>query len=40
MINVDGVIHGNYRASLSGKDLNRTWLNPSKKYHPEVYFLK
>jgi murein tripeptide amidase MpaA len=34
MINVDGVIHGNYRASLSGHDLNRRWASPSKKLHP------
>ena len=25
MINIDGVIYGNYRCSLSGVDLNRTW---------------
>jgi murein tripeptide amidase MpaA len=25
MINPDGVIHGNYRCSLSGRDLNRRW---------------
>jgi murein tripeptide amidase MpaA len=25
MINVDGVMYGNYRCSLSGIDLNRTW---------------
>jgi murein tripeptide amidase MpaA len=25
MINVDGVIAGNYRCSLSGQDLNRNW---------------
>ena len=25
MINIDGVIYGNYRCSLSGFDLNRTW---------------
>jgi hypothetical protein len=25
IINVDGVIFGNYRCSLSGIDLNRTW---------------
>jgi len=25
MINVDGVIYGNYRCSLSGIDLNRVW---------------
>lgn len=25
MVNVDGVIYGNYRCSLSGFDLNRVW---------------
>jgi murein tripeptide amidase MpaA len=33
MINVDGVINGNYRTNFSGKDLNRQWLEPSKKFH-------
>lgn len=28
MLNPDGVIHGNYRCSLSGNDLNRKWKNP------------
>ena len=27
MINPDGVVHGNYRFSASGYDLNRKWLN-------------
>lgn len=40
MINVDGVIHGNNRCSLSGVDLNRRWLNPDKDLHPEVYYTK
>lgn len=30
MLNVDGVIHGNNRCSLSGVDLNRTWKEPNK----------
>lgn len=25
MVNPDGVIFGNYRCNLSGKDLNRKW---------------
>lgn len=29
MINIDGVIAGNYRTSLSGMDLNRYWKSPS-----------
>jgi murein tripeptide amidase MpaA len=28
MLNVDGVVNGNYRCSLSGADLNRRWKNP------------
>jgi murein tripeptide amidase MpaA len=28
MLNPDGVIHGNYRCSLAGVDLNRKWDNP------------
>ena len=28
MSNPDGVILGNYRVSLSGSDLNRTYMNP------------
>ena len=30
MLNPDGVIHGNYRCSLAGCDLNRQWKKPSK----------
>jgi len=26
MLNIDGVIIGNYRCNLSGADLNRQWL--------------
>ena len=40
MINVDGVIIGNYRTSMSGNDLNRQYSHPDKKLHPEVYALK
>ena len=40
MINPDGVIHGNYRCSLSGRDLNRRWTKPSKDLFPEVYYIK
>jgi murein tripeptide amidase MpaA len=25
VLNPDGVVHGNYRTSLSGHDLNRKW---------------
>lgn len=40
MLNPDGVIHGNYRCSLAGADLNRQWINPSKQQHPTVYWAK
>jgi murein tripeptide amidase MpaA len=40
MINVDGVIIGNYRTSMSGNDLNRVYDNPDDKLHPEVCAIK
>jgi murein tripeptide amidase MpaA len=40
MVNVDGVISGNYRSNLSGNDVNRQWQFPSKRFHPEIYWLK
>lgn len=40
MLNVDGVINGNYRCSLAACDLNRKWTKPSKALHPPVYFTK
>ena len=40
MLNVDGVINGNYRCSLAACDLNRKWLKPSKALHPPVYYTK
>lgn len=40
MVNPDGVIHGNYRCSLIGRDLNRRWKNPLKEYYPEIYYIK
>lgn len=40
MVNVDGVISGNYRSNLSGNDVNRQWQFPSKKGQPEIYWLK
>lgn len=30
MINVDGVIYGNFRCDLGGFDLNRTWKEPHR----------
>ena len=40
ILNPDGVIHGNYRASLLGVDLNRRWKNPSRYLHPTIYYAK
>ena len=40
MINVDGVILGNSRTSISGCDLNRRWKNPNEIFHPEIYYCK
>jgi|EP01047_Picozoa_sp_COSAG01_P020674 hypothetical protein len=40
MLNPDGVINGNYRCSLAGCDLNRQWLDPSKKINPTIFSTK
>ena len=40
MLNPDGVVHGNYRCSLLGCDLNRKWLAPNKFLHPPVFYSK
>lgn len=40
MINVDGVIIGNYRTSMSGNDLNRRYVKPDFRIHPEVCAIK
>lgn len=40
MLNVDGVINGNYRCSLAACDLNRKWQNTSKILHPTVHHTK
>jgi murein tripeptide amidase MpaA len=40
MINVDGVMYGNYRTSLSGIDLNRAWKKPNITMFPEVVAIK
>lgn len=37
MLNVDGVIIGNYRTSMSGNDLNRQYSVPDKRLHPEIF---
>lgn len=40
MLNVDGVINGNYRCSLAACDLNRKYAKPSKALHPSIYYTK
>lgn len=40
MMNPDGVIHGNYRTSLSGRDLNRRWQKTCRDFEPEIYYIK
>ncbi|OMJ89318.1 hypothetical protein SteCoe_8521 [Stentor coeruleus] len=40
MCNPDGVVIGNSRTGLSGDDLNRCYLNPSEKFHPEAKLIK
>lgn len=40
MLNIDGVINGNYRCNLAGFDLNRQYINPTKQQHPTIYNLK
>ncbi len=34
MINIDGVLCGNYRSNLSGFDVNRKWDFPQKNLQP------
>lgn len=36
MLNPDGVIHGNYRCSIAGTDLNRRYQDRHPVLHPEV----
>ena len=40
MINVDGVIYGNFRCDLGGYDLNRCWKDPSPSIHPQIFWIK
>ena len=37
MLNPDGVVNGNHRCSLSGRDLNREWTRPDRCLYPEVW---
>jgi murein tripeptide amidase MpaA len=40
MLNIDGVVVGNYRSSFAGSDLNRQYMAPDKRLHPTIYSLK
>ena len=40
MVNIDGVIYGNFRCDLAGYDLNRRWTKPSLLIHPHLYKIK
>ncbi len=40
MLNPDGVILGNYRTGVAGRDLNRQFNNADKLLFPTVYALK
>ncbi|CAF0774359.1 unnamed protein product [Rotaria sordida] len=40
MLNPDGVIIGNYRCSLTGKDMNRNFRHPRKQTFPTIYHVK
>lgn len=40
MLNVDGVIHGNYRCSLAGTDLNRRFMDCHPSLHPVIVAFK
>lgn len=40
MVNPDGVLHGNSRCSLPGRDLNRSWDKIDKHIFPEIYHIK
>lgn len=40
MLNPDGVVLGNTRASAAGKDLNREFLCNKKDLYPEIHAIK
>ena len=40
MLNPDGVIAGNYRCSLAGRDLNRNYRSKLKNAYPSVWHTK
>ena len=40
MLNPDGVIVGNYRTSLSARDLNRNYRHPRVETFPTIWYTK
>ncbi len=40
MLNPEGVIYGNYRCSILGKDLNRNWIKPNRVLHNSIFYSK
>ena len=40
MLNPDGVVMGNFRTSLFGKDLNRLFTKPNNLMTPEIEFCR
>jgi len=40
MVNLDGVMVGNYRVNMAGSDLNRRYQSPHPKLHPIVCAIK
>lgn len=40
MVNIDGVILGNYRGNAHGYDLNRCWDRESPIRIPELFHIK
>ena len=40
MLNIDGVVKGNYRFSGYGCDLNRKWKSCKEQYQPEIVWIK
>ena len=40
MLNIDGVIYGNFRCDIAGYDINRCWKDTSYVIHPQIYKIK
>ena len=40
MVNVDGVIYGNFRCDIAGYDLNRCWKEASPMLFPQLCKIK